>query len=66
MNEHIDAASKALRSAKNLARAAKIFGAAQVVALGGAAASLAIGGIRLFKQSNKNTRPCDLIPPPDP
>jgi len=51
--DHVQDIAKALRTSQKLARAAKVLHAAQLAALGGAAASLAIGGIRLFRQSNK-------------
>ena len=42
--------AKALHTSRRFARTAKLLHAAQLAALGGAAVSLAIGGIRLFKR----------------
>ena len=48
--DHIQNIAKALRATQKFARAAKILQVAYIAALGGAVASLAIGGIRLVKK----------------
>jgi len=52
--EPIQDITKALLTSQRLAKTAKVLHAAQIAALGGAAASLAIGGIRFFRQSTGN------------
>ena len=49
MKVNLQEANRALQASRKFARAAAILRAAHIAALGGAAASLAIGGIRVFK-----------------
>ena len=50
MNERIHIAAKALQTSQSLARTAKWLRIAHAAALGGAAVSLALSGIRIAKE----------------
>ena len=56
MNERIHIAANALQITQKLARTAKWLRIAHAAALGGAAVSLALGGIRIAKNFGTNGR----------